>query len=96
MRFFRSKPDPLPSSSGETDAAVIFKPTPGSRRWQHMAREGDTHAEQLMTEDNYTVILGSHRNSNLKVEKSGVHCAMVRTRSLGMLGTFPVLSATQN
>jgi len=69
---------PVSFVAGETDAALIFKPTPGSRRWQHMAREGrDEHADNLSTEDNYTVILGSHRNSSLKVEKCGNHCAMV-------------------
>ncbi len=67
---------------GETDAAVIFKPTPGSKRWQHIAREGsNAEAEQLITEDNYCVILGSHRNSSLKVEKCGIQCAMVRMLS---------------
>ncbi|CAL8466648.1 g6184 [Coccomyxa elongata] len=64
---------------GETDAAVIFKPTPGSKRWQHIAREGsNAEAQQLTTEDNYCVILGSHRNSSLKVEKCGIQCAMVQ------------------
>lgn len=67
---------------GETDAAVIFKPTPGSKRWQHIAREGsNAEAQQLTTEDNYCVILGSHRNSSLKVEKCGIQCAMVRMLS---------------
>ena len=31
----------------------------------------------LSTEDNYTLIFGSHRNTSLKVEKNGLPCSVV-------------------
>lgn len=61
---------------GETDATIIFKATPGSRRWQHLARAGNGDAAH---EENYTVILGSHRNSSLKIERDGQPCHTVRS-----------------
>ena len=66
-------------TTGETDATVIIKATPGSRRWQHMARgPGLTGQDVLLTaEDNYTIIFGSHRNTSLKVEKNGLPCSTV-------------------
>lgn len=76
--------------SGETDAAVIFKATPGSRRWQHMAREGND--ESIATEDNYTIILGSHRNTSLKLEKSGEMRALVCLASGSPFRFLAVLS----
>lgn len=65
-------------ASAENDVTVIFKPTPGARRWQPMKRQdGMAGAGASMVEDNYTVILGSHRNSCLKFEKNGHTCCMV-------------------
>ncbi|KAK9823236.1 hypothetical protein WJX72_001265 [[Myrmecia] bisecta] len=60
---------------GENDATIIFKTTPGSKRWQHLTRsEGSLDQASAAAEHNYTVILGSHRNSCLKFEKDGVLC----------------------
>eukprot|EP00803_Ostreobium_quekettii_P008789 evm.model.scf_1474EXC.3 EVM.evm.TU.scf_1474EXC.3 scf_1474EXC:32295-33161(+) len=49
--------------AGENDATVILKDTPGSRRWQH---------DRGGVDQGYTVIIGSHRNSKLKIERNGV------------------------
>eukprot|EP00884_Botryococcus_braunii_P002666 jgi/Botrbrau1/123/Bobra.0022s0109.1 len=51
------------SVKGENDVTIIFKGMPGSKRLQHTS--------------NYTVILGSHRNSCLKFERDTVLCQQV-------------------
>ena len=56
-------------AAGETDVTVLFKSTPGSRRWQHTV--GCGCAEDC----GYTVILGSNRNRCLKIERDGQTCA---------------------
>ena len=63
---------------------VLLKPRSGSRRWQHL-----TTAESLAApgrnspvESNYTIILGSHRNTCLKIERDGELCCQVRSREL--------------
>lgn len=56
----------------ENDLTVIFKPTAGSKRWQEYVR-GDGQLRPTV-DSNYTVILGSHRNRILKVEKDGLPC----------------------
>ena len=65
--------------AGDNDATVILKPAPGSRRWQHVTTEVGAHAapNPRQTERNYTIILGSHRNTCLKVEKDGQLCEAV-------------------
>ena len=63
---------------GENDVTIILKPVPGAKRWQHLQRQqGPAGGEQLAVEANYTVILGSHRNSKLKIEKNGEEKAVV-------------------
>ena len=66
----------MPFTAGENDATVILKPTPGSKRWQHYVRDNQGAADlgNLHTDSNYTIIIGSHRNSCLKVEKDLVPC----------------------
>lgn len=74
---------------GDNDVTLILKPQCGSRRWQHLSlsprKGGSPPAEPTATgspqsrahspvEANYTVILGSHRNSCLKIEKDGELC----------------------
>lgn len=57
---------------------IILKPVPGAKRWQHLQRQqGPAGGEHLAVEENYTVILGSHRNSKLKIEKNGDEKASV-------------------
>ena len=63
---------------------VLLKPRSGSRRWQHL-----TTAENLAApgrnspvESNYTIILGSHRNTCLKIERDGELCCQVRGRGV--------------
>jgi hypothetical protein len=64
--------------SGENDVTIILKPIPGAKRWQHLQRQqGPAGGEQFAVEANYTVILGSHRNSKLKIEKNGEEKAVV-------------------
>ena len=68
---------------------VLLKPQAGSRRWQHAASgraaaEGNGRTSPV--ESNYTVILGSHRNSCLKFEKDGEICCMVWQARRGALG----------
>ena len=58
--------------TGETDVTVLFASAPGSRRWQHTAGPGS------MQDCSYTVILGSHRNRCLKIERNGQTCAQAR------------------
>ena len=74
-------------AAGENDVTLILKPHAGSKRWQHFAR-GDAqqaavpaaNQSQLQqgpwqrppVDEGYTLILGSHRNSCLKIEKNGV------------------------
>ena len=62
--------------TGENDATVILKPSSGSKRWQHYVRDnqGAAHLGNLHTDSNYTIIIGSHRNSCLKFEKDLVLC----------------------
>eukprot|EP00890_Picochlorum_soloecismus_P001745 jgi/Picsp_1/2571/NSC_00802-R1_btb poz domain-containing protein len=50
---------------GRNDATVILKKEYGSRRWQDINGDG-------VPEENYTIIVGSHRNSCIKVEKNGM------------------------
>jgi uncharacterized protein YkuJ len=60
------------SNPGENDVTIIFKPQPGAKRWQHLERQQQpAGGDRIAIEDNYTVILGSHRNSKLKFEKNG-------------------------
>ena len=61
---------------------VLFKSTPGSRRWQHTV--GCGCAEDC----GYTVILGSNRNRCLKIERDGQTCAQARSWT----SAFPCLS----
>lgn len=71
-------PDPHLLLSGENDVTIILKPIPGAKRWQHLQRQqGPAGGEQFAVEANYTVILGSHRNSKLKIEKNGEEKAVV-------------------
>lgn len=64
---------------GDNDVTIIIKPAAGSKRWQHMQRAGnvDLGAPELQVDPNYTVILGSHGNRCLKIEKNGSLCCMV-------------------
>jgi hypothetical protein len=66
---------------------ILLKPQAGSRRWQHAAsgRPVDD-GRSSPVESNYTVILGSHRNSCLKFEKDGEICCMVGAGAGGALG----------
>lgn len=67
--------------AGENDVTIILKPFPGAKRWQHLQRQaGPAGGEQFAVEANYTVILGSHRNSKLKIEKNGDEKAVVGGR----------------
>jgi hypothetical protein len=73
--------------AGENDVTVIFKPFPGAKRWQHLQRQrGPAGGEQLAVESNYTVILGSHRNSKLKIEKNGEELAVVSSPAASPAG----------
>lgn len=58
---------------------IIFKPTPGAKRWQPLQRRPSDGgaAPTLAVERNYTVILGSHCNSRLKFEKDGEERCLV-------------------
>lgn len=76
-------------NAGENDVTIILKSEAGGRRWQHFAHNGGNAVgqgghgaqhpadPQQRTERNYTVILGSHRNSCIKVEKDGQLCDRV-------------------
>lgn len=80
--------------AGDNDVTVLLKPQSGSRRWQHVADAPASQQRQAALQEaqqqqqqqergspverNYTVILGSHRNSCLKFEKDGELCCMVR------------------
>ncbi len=56
--------------AGENDATVILKPTPGSKRTRYVRDlQAAAYLGNLHTDSNYTIILGSHRNSCLKFEK---------------------------
>ncbi len=56
--------------AGENDATVVFKPTPGSKRTRYVRDlQAAAYLGNLHTDSNYTIILGSHRNSCLKFEK---------------------------
>lgn len=68
--------------AGENDVTIILKPFPGAKRWQHLQRQqGPAGGAQFAVEQNYTVILGSHRNSKLKIEKNGEERESVRNKS---------------
>lgn len=77
--------------TGDNDATVLLKQQTGSRRWQHLAGGGAAANGAAAAngrgpspvEQNYTVILGSHRNSCLKFEKDGELCCMVSTLHSG-------------
>lgn len=57
-------------TAGENDATVILKPTPGSKRTRYVRDlQAAAYLGNLHTDSNYTIILGSHRNSCLKFEK---------------------------
>lgn len=77
--------------AGENDVTVIFKSQASGRRWQHLtARDGQEAADGLPgVERNYTIILGSHRNTCIKVEKDGQLCDRVsrscKATSVGIL-----------
>eukprot|EP00887_Chlorella_sp_A99_P006709 scaffold3.g6709.t1 len=78
-------------SKGDNDVTVLLKPQSGSRRWQHAAADAPPPAQlrgqqraaprppdrASPVERNYTVILGSHRNSCLKFERDGELCCSV-------------------
>jgi hypothetical protein len=74
-----------PGPTGDNDATVLLKPRSGSRRWQHITSDtkvlqGPSAAEtgrSSPVESNYTIILGSHRNSCLKFERDGELCCTV-------------------
>jgi len=53
---------------GKSDATVIFKATPGADRFQNRVERNGTQSEGS---DHYTVVLGSHRNTRLNIEKNG-------------------------
>lgn len=72
-----SRPTP-----GENDVTIILKPVAGAKRWQHLQRQAGAEGA-LAVESNYTVILGSHRNSKLKIEKNGEERAAVRRTKAG-------------
>lgn len=61
--------------SGQNDAAVIFRSSAGGRRWQF----AENVSQQQLNLRHYTVILGSHRNSCLKIERNGQDVFSVRT-----------------
>ena len=74
-------------AAGENDVTLILKRHAGSKRWQHFAVGGAQQAavpaanqlrvqqgpwQRPPVDEGYTLILGSHRNSCLKIEKNGV------------------------
>ena len=61
-------------AKGDTDVTIILKSVPGAKRLQPLQRAhtpGNGRHRNAAVEQNYTVILGSHRNSCLKFEKNG-------------------------
>lgn len=69
---------------------MLLKQQSGSRRWQHLAANGagtvpPAAGRGSPVEQNYTIILGSHRNSCLKFEKDGELCCMVSSRCRPLL-----------
>lgn len=64
---------------GENDVTLILKSQPGSKRWQPLQRleVADGIPGAPLVEQNYTIILGSHRNTKLKFEKNGHTKCMV-------------------
>lgn len=67
-------------NAGNNDVTLILKPQCGSRRWQHQLRKtGSNEANDGSVEHNYTIILGSHRNSCLKIEKDGELCYLAHS-----------------
>jgi hypothetical protein len=96
-------PPPLPKpntpppclSPGDNDVTVLFKAVAGAKRWQPLARPRDGGGGAASVEDNYTVILGSHRNSCLKFEKNGETMELVGwggLRRSDEAATWPVFS----
>ncbi len=69
----------VPFHTAENDITIIIKRLVGSKRWQHMQRaaEDGQHQALLQVDPNYTVILGSHGNRCLKIERNGNLCCMV-------------------
>lgn len=65
---------PQSGFTGENDVTVIFKSEASGRRWQHLAGPG---TQQQGVERNYTLILGSHRNTCIRIEKDGQLCDRV-------------------
>lgn len=53
---------------GKSDATVIFKATPGADRFQNRVERNGTQSAES---DHYTVVLGSHRNTRLNIERNG-------------------------
>lgn len=65
-------------AKGETDVTIIFKASPGARRLQPLQRSGQpAPGGRGVVEENYTIILGSHRNRFLKFEKNNLTRCMV-------------------
>ena len=60
-----------------------------------MTTEAGAHAAQVhsQTERNYTIILGSHRNTCLKVEKDGQLCEAVRLNVSQLCVTMVLLAS---
>lgn len=65
---------------------MIFKSVAGAKRWQPLARRAGAAGAPPEVEENYTVILGSHRNSCLKFEKNGETKDLVRGGRAGACG----------
>lgn len=58
-------------AKGQSDVSVIFKATPGGRRWQYAKGKGHhTETQQHDLARHYTVIIGSHCNTCLKIERN--------------------------
>uniref|UniRef100_A0A6U9RRN1 BTB domain-containing protein n=1 Tax=Picocystis salinarum TaxID=88271 RepID=A0A6U9RRN1_9CHLO len=53
---------------GKSDATVLFKAAPGADRFQNRVERNGTQSEES---DHYTVVLGSHRNTRLNIERNG-------------------------
>ncbi|KAK9794943.1 hypothetical protein WJX73_004115 [Symbiochloris irregularis] len=61
---------------GQNDASIIFKSSPGGRRWQHA--ESLVEAQQGNFGRQYTMIVGSHRNTCFKIERNGQQVLQVK------------------
>lgn len=97
--MMHDRSDACRQTAGENDVTIIFKSEAAGRRWQHYTHNGAAEvahqngaghlAELQQTERNYTVILGSHRNTCIKVEKDGQLCDRVRRPVLPRLTPHP-------